>query len=150
MKWKDYEKGFGNLSTEFWYGLTFMHCLTQRGQWEMRIDYQRNDKTWSYYHYNRFSVGSASEKYPLTIGGFTGEGIDQFNHETYSHNGTKFTTTDNVNDGRGCAAGHKSRWWYNGCHQININRQPPNENGTTADTLHFTEMKIRPKDCIIQ
>ena len=150
MKWVDYEKGFGNLSTEFWYGLTLIHCLTQRGQWEMRVDYQRSDKSWSYYHYNQFSVGSASEKYPLTVGGFTGEGIDQFNHKTYSHNGVKFTTIDNVNGGGGCVASHKSGWWYNGCHWININRQPPNENGTTADILDFTEMKIRPKDCIIQ
>ena len=38
-KWVDYEKGFGNLTTEFWYGLAAMHCLTQRGQWEMRVDY---------------------------------------------------------------------------------------------------------------
>ena len=50
--WTDYEEGFGNLTTEFWYGLEEMHCLTQRGQWEMRVDYQKNDKTWSYLHYN--------------------------------------------------------------------------------------------------
>ena len=39
--WTDYEQGFGNLTTEFWYGLAATHCLTQRGQWEMRIDYQK-------------------------------------------------------------------------------------------------------------
>ena len=55
------EKGFGNLKTEFWYGLSAMHCLVQRGQWEMRVDYQGNDKTWSYFHYNQFSVGSAND-----------------------------------------------------------------------------------------
>ena len=54
------------------HGLELMHTLTQRDQWEMRVDYQKNDKTWSYLHYNQFSVGSASEKYPLTVGGFTG------------------------------------------------------------------------------
>ena len=43
--WVDYEKGFENLTTEFWYGLKEMHCLTQRGQWEMRVVYQKNDKT---------------------------------------------------------------------------------------------------------
>ena len=43
----------------------------------MRVDYQKNDKSWSYlhYNYNQFSVGSAaSEEYPLTVGGFTGVG----------------------------------------------------------------------------
>ena len=68
----DYEEGFGNLTTEFWYGLEEIHCLTQRVQWEMRVDYQLYNKTWSYLHYNQFSVGSASEEYPLTVGGFTG------------------------------------------------------------------------------
>ena len=43
--WTDYEKGFGDLNTEFWYGLEEIYCLTQRGQWEMRVDYQKNDKT---------------------------------------------------------------------------------------------------------
>ena len=30
--WTDYEKGFGDLNTEFWYGLENTHILTQRGQ----------------------------------------------------------------------------------------------------------------------
>ena len=28
--WTDYEKGFGDLNTEFCYGLESMHCLTQK------------------------------------------------------------------------------------------------------------------------
>ena len=144
--WIDYEKGFGNLTTEFWYGLAAIHCLTQRGHWEMRVDYQKNGKTWSYLHYNQFSVGSASEEYPLTVGGFTGVGTDWFIAE--SHNGMKFSTPDNDNDKNGgnCALGHKSGWWHNSCYQININRQPPYVGGNVL----FSEMKIRPKDCITQ
>ena len=148
--WVDYEKGFGNLTTEFWYGLTAMHCLTQRGQWEMRVDYQKNDKTWSYLHYNQFSVGSASEEYPLTVGGFTGVGSNLFSYyRSQKHNGMKFSTTDNDNDkyNGNCAITFKSGWWYHdGCYHININKQPPN---VDTDVL-FSEMKIRPKDCITQ
>ena len=143
--WTDYEEGFGDLNTEFWYGLKEIHCLTQRGQWEMRVDYQKNDKTWSYLHYNQFSVGSASEEYLLTVGGFTGVGIDLFNHRSSPHNKMKFSTPEKDNDNYfdNCAAAHKSGWWYNKCHTININRQPPNVGG-------YVEMKIRPKDCITQ
>ena len=147
--WTDYEEGFGNLTTEFWYGLEAIHCLTQRGQWEMRVDYQFNNKTWSYLHYNQFSVGSASEEYPLTIGGFTGVGTDWFNVRSHSHNGMKFSTPDNDNDkhnSANCAAHHRSGWWYHGCYHININSQPPNANSNVL----FVEMKIRPKDCITQ
>ena len=147
--WREYEEGFGDLNKDFWAGLKLMHTLTQRGQWEMRVDYQKNDKTRCYLHYNNFSVGSASEEYPLTVGGFTGVGTDHFNYESYQHNGMKFTTLDNDNDqdsNGNCAADLKSGWWHNNCFQINANYQPPH----AYFTVLFIEMKIRPKDCIIQ
>ena len=90
----------------------------------MRVDYQKNNKTWSYIHYNQFSVGSASEEYPLTVGRFTGVGTDD---RLAYHNGMKFSTLDNDNDksGSNCAVGHKTGWWYNSWDNININYQPP-------------------------
>ena len=114
----------------------------------MRVDYQKNDKTWSYLHYNQFSVGSASEEYPLTVGGFTGVGTDWFNDQSNSHNGMKFSTPDNENDNSSshCAAEYKSGWWYHRCFHININRQPPSVRGKVL----YVEMKICPKDCITQ
>ena len=144
--WREYEEGFGDLNKDFWAGLELMHTLTQSGQWEMRVDYQKNDKTWSYLHYNEFSVGSASEEYPLTVGGFTGVGTDWF--ASHPLNGMNFSTPDNNNDksGGNCAASDKSGWWYNSCYHININRQPPYVWGSVL----FSEMKIRPKDCITQ
>ena len=145
--WREYEEGFGNLNKDFWAGLELIHTLTQRGQWEMRVDYQKNDKTWSYYHYNQFSVGSASEEYPLTVGGFTGVGTDWLTARP--HNGMKFSTPDNDNDkhsSTNCAAHYKSGWWHNGCFQVNTNYQPPYVDGSVL----FSEMKIRPKDCITQ
>ena len=118
----------------------------------MRVDYQKNDKTWSYLHYNQFSVGSASEEYPLTVGGFTGVGTDWFNQHPYGHNGTKFSTPDNDNDhdrNSNCAASYKSGWRYNiySCYYINLNKQPPSDSNTSAGNILFTEIKIRPKNC---
>ena len=146
--WVDYEEGFGDLQTEFWYGLKTLHFLTDNGQWEMRVDYQENNKRWSYLHYNQFSVGSGSEEYPLTVGGFTGVGTDLFNYQSHPHNGMKFSTSDNDNDNDNgnCAASRKNGWWYNSCYHININEQPPDVHRYVL----FSEMKIRPKDCIIQ
>ena len=120
------------------------------------MDYQDDDKTWSYLHYNQFSVGSAHEEYPLTVGGFTGLGTDWFNYNSKPHNGMKFSTPDNDNDkwsSGNCAASHNSGWWYNNCHYININSQPIYHYGhrySSSPKIIFTEMKIRPKDCIIQ
>ena len=148
--WIDYERGFGDLNGDFWYGLEQIHCLTQRGQWEMRVDYKNKDKIWSYFHYTNFSVGSANEEYALTIGGFTGIGSDYF----AAINTMKFTTTDNDNDKwySNCASTRKvsyahghSGWWYNNCGQIFPNRQPPEINRVA---MHFNEMKIRPRNCV--
>ena len=142
--WTDYEKGFGELNTEFWHGLESMHCLTQRGQWEMRVDYQFSNGSRSYLHYKQFRVESSSAKYQLIIGGFTGVGRDEFAY----HNKMYFSTLDNDNDNRGgnCADGNKSGWWFNSCDHINLNKQPIEIQGD----IIFAEMKIRPKDCIIQ
>ena len=75
-------------------------------------------------------------------------GADQLNKHPL--NGMKFSTPDNDNDnarGNNCALSYKS---YNNCYYINLNKQPPSENGSGNGNLLFTEMKIRPKDCIMQ
>ena len=147
--WREYEEGFGDLKSDFWAGLELMHTLTQRGQWEMRIDFQKKqDKTWGYLHYTQFSVGSASDEYPLTVGGYTGTISSSL---ALYFNGMKFTTLDNDNDERGdnCAVSYKSGNWYKDCHTINVNQQPPYINPFYTAII-FAEMKIRPKDCIMQ
>jgi len=144
-KWSDYEEGFGNLETTFWYGLKSIHCLTQNYPWEMSITVQFKNGHWRDLRYNQFSVGSASEEYPLTIGGYTGEDPDYF--ATHQLNGMKFSTLDNDNDNNkgNCAVYWKSGWWYNNCTNINLNKQPPYIGNRS---VLYTDMKIRPKDCI--
>ena len=111
----------------------------------MRVDFQFANMTWSYLHYNQFSVGSANEECILTVGGFTGVGRDLFAAEP--HHGMKFSTADNDNDLlRGnCAAKYKSGWWYNDCFHTNINHWPPYYNHPS--TAVFSEIKIRHKGC---
>ena len=119
-KWKDYEEGYGDLNGDkLWYGLKALNCFTETGQWELRIDFQFDNKTWSHLHYKQFKVGSSNAEYPLTIGGFTG---------TKSLNRMRLITTDNDNDqyGSNCAAlGSSGGWWHNNCYYINPNYQPP-------------------------
>ena len=144
-KWVDYEKGFGDLNTEFWYGLEELHCLTQRGSWEMRIDFQKSDTSWSYLHYTQFSVGSANNEYPLTVGGYSGAISSSL---ALYFNGRKFSTSDNDNDltSSNCAASDRSGWWMNSCKYINLNYQPPYMQG---NNVILAEMKIRPRNCAI-
>ena len=160
--WSDYEKGFGDLNGEFWYGLKNMYCLTQTGQWELRVDFEFKNKTRSYLHYTRFKVGSAIQEYPLTISGFTGiTPSDPF--ATHQLNGQKFSTYDNDNDrsGGNCAAQINNAkdnggWWYNNCWHINLNiKYNPAQYGSMhlAGTWYnprWVEMKIRPLNCTTQ
>ena len=123
--WREYEDGFGDLNKDFWAGLELMHTVTQRGQWEMRVDYQKNDKTWSYLHYNQFSIGNASEEYPLTVGGYSGPISSSY--ALYS-NGAKFSTPGNDNDeysGGNCAASHNSGNWYKSVITLTSTNQHP-------------------------
>ena len=154
--WKEFEDGFGDLRGDFWAGLKLMHALTQSGQWEMRVDYQKEDKTWTYLHYNQFSVESASTEYRLHVNGYTGEvsfgsNKDPFTGTSSPPNGMRFTTYDNDNDreinNNNCAVQWSSGWWHNHCFRININHQPPQYEH--PNNALFTEMKIRPKDCIV-
>ena len=153
--WKEYEDGFGDLTGDFWAGLKLIHALTQSGQWEMRVDYQKEDKTWTYLHYNHFRVQSASKKYQLDVNGYTGEVLfgsekNPFTGNNRTANGMNFSTYDNDNDrdSVNCAATWPGGWWHNNCYRININHQPPHYE--YPKQALFTEMKIRPKDCIIQ
>jgi len=150
--WKDYEEGFGDLSTgHMWYGLKALSCHTKEGNWELRIDFQFANGSWFYLHYNNFKVGSPSTNYKLTIGGLTGTTTDPFVSTLL--NGKPFSNPDNENDGehRNCAFDTKSGWWHTrfNCFHINLNWQPPYVYLNGKDHhLPFVEMKVRPRDCI--
>ena len=150
--WKEYEEGFGDLNADFWAGLKLMHALTQSGQWEMRVDYQReDDNRWIYLHYDHFRVASANNEYQMNVRDYSGgASIDPFAGSSgHATNGMNFTTFDNDNDlySGNCAAYYNAGWWYKYCYIININRQPPIYQHPSVAL--FTEMKIRPKDCIV-
>ena len=148
--WREYVDGFGGLCAEFWYGLESLYQLTKSGQWEMRVDFTKEDGSLSYIHYNQFKVGSASEEYKLTVGGYTGGDGDYFTAGNEPANGRMFTTLDNDNDlwSNNCATNFRFRsgWWYHSCFDINPNLQPPQYD--YPNIAVNIEVKIRPKDCI--
>lgn len=148
---KEFEEGFGDLKGgKLWYGLKSIYCFTNTGQWELRIDFQFSDKSWSYLHYSQFSIGNASQQYKLNIGGFTGTTNDPFETPDRQLNGEPFSTVDD-DDKDGCANYYHSGWWYNGCYYINLNGQPPSIYLNSAwYNIDVVEMKIRQRDCISQ
>ncbi|XP_065896391.1 fibrinogen C domain-containing protein 1-like [Dysidea avara] len=149
--WGEYEDGFGELTGEFWYGLRALHCLTGQSGWEMRMDIKYRDGSRTTLHYEQFKVGSAKDKYNLTVSGFQGTTPDLMAR----HNGMNFTTKDSDNDrwDGNCAllyapARPAGGWWYNDCWNINPNNFYTNLNKILHNS-HLIEIKIRPLNCNI-
>ena len=155
--WVEYEDGFGKLTSEFWYGLRALHCLTGHSSWEMRMDIKLADGTKVFLHYEQFQVASAEEKYKLIIGGFQGTTSDPM----IGHNGREFSTKDVDNDqhaSHNCALNGgpnlpSGGWWYAACWSVNPNNWYKQYYGVyiydSWNILPFVEMKIRPVQCNI-
>jgi len=156
--WIEYENGFGKLTSEFWYGLKALNCLTGQGSWEMRMDIKLADGANIFLQYEQFKVASAKEKYKLTVGGFQGTTTDPMAY----HNGMNFTTKDNDNDlsGANCALLYGPTlpiggWWFKSCWSdaiapnIIYNDKYGIYLNNKWHTLPFIEMKIRPHNCNI-
>ena len=155
--WTDYERGFGSLYSEFWYGLKSLNCLTSRGLWELRIDFTFTNGTKSFMHYNHFRVGPATDKYRLSISGFTGITPDD-PFTSWNINNVQFATRDRVDINNCAVNGHDSTapggWWHRNCFYINLNYNYGGRFGFiklsgTWYTPKFIEMKIRPVNCRI-
>ena len=158
--WTEYADAFGDPYKEFWFGLNAMHCLTSKGNWELRIDFTFDNETKSFMHYNHFSVGPTTDNYRLNISGFTG--ITPTDPITTYNINEQFSSYDRDNDkwpGNCTLNGHGDEsggWWHMHCNLINLNY---NYNHTgrwgfmyLGDGWYdpkFIEMKIRPDNCNI-
>ena len=153
--WTDYENGFGDLTGEFWLGLSKIHCLTKEGSNNaLRVDLRDFFNNRAYANYSTFSVSDGSTEYTLLVGRYSGTAGDSL----ANHNAMRFSTRDNDNDQyeNNCAESYTGAWWYNNCYHSNLNGRYFNTdyndlhqriiwyNWTNAYTsLKFTEMKTR-------
>ena len=151
--WTDYENGFGNLTGEFWLGLSKIHRFTKEQSNYLRLDLGDFDGNTSYAQYTTFSVGNSTTAYNLTVGGYSGTAGDSL----AGHNGMKFSTRDNDNDN--WSSGNYAQywhgaWWYN--FYFNSHLNGPYHHNPVASSHHgiiwgqwkgwnyslkFTEMK---------
>ncbi|XP_005171322.1 tenascin-N isoform X2 [Danio rerio] len=151
-KWRDYMKGFGELTEEFWLGLDKIHELTNTPtQYEARFDLGSGSDR-KYAVYDNFKVAPSKQKFKLTIGSYKGNAGDAM---TY-HQGAPFSTVDSDNDIAlgNCALTHQGAWWYKNCHLANLNgRFGDNRHSMGVNwepwkghlqSLDFAEIKIRP------
>ncbi|XP_076359488.1 uncharacterized protein LOC143251963 [Tachypleus tridentatus] len=148
--WEDYKHGFGEILGEHWLGNEVIHHLTSTDNYTLRVDMWDTFGQYKFAEYDLVYVGSESDNYRLTIGGYLGNASNAMK----DHNEMPFSTKDRDNDASSthCARHYSSGWWYNHCQYVNINGRY--DTGLTwFDTGHHewmqlrkVEMKLRPSN----
>ncbi|XP_043089126.1 microfibril-associated glycoprotein 4-like [Puntigrus tetrazona] len=117
--WDSYKWGFGNYEGEYWLGLEFLHQLTRRYRYNLRVDVEDFEGKKAYALYQSFSVDSEADGYKLHVSGFVNGGAgDSLSY----HNGMKFSTFDKDQDltGDNCVMNYyQGGFWYNACYHTN-------------------------------
>uniref|UniRef100_A0AAY4BFM1 Fibrinogen C-terminal domain-containing protein n=1 Tax=Denticeps clupeoides TaxID=299321 RepID=A0AAY4BFM1_9TELE len=118
--WEEYKNGFGFKDGEYWLGLEWLHQLTGKRKFELKVDMVDFEGNKAFAQYSTFSVGSEEEGYKLTVGDLASGGAG---NSLAHHNGQKFSTFDKDQDSYdgNCAKTYLGAFWYNGCHHANPN-----------------------------
>ena len=120
VNWANYVHGFGNISGDYWLGLSKLHRLANGSvSTKLRVDMKDKDGNSAYASYSTFYIGGSTTDYTLHVSGYSGTAGDSLAY----HNLMKFTTKDNDNDAysSNCAIVYTGAWWYNGCYYSNLN-----------------------------
>ncbi|XP_034474662.1 techylectin-5A-like [Drosophila innubila] len=115
--WTEYQKGFGEVSGEFFLGLDKIHELTAERKQELLVILEDFEGVEKFETYDEFAIGDENQQYILhTLGVANGTAGDSFS----KHMGKKFSTFDRDNDLHPevhCANLLTGGWWYHdGCH----------------------------------
>ncbi|ELT87313.1 hypothetical protein CAPTEDRAFT_150062 [Capitella teleta] len=119
LGWQQCAAGFGNLTGEFWLGNRNLNFLTGLRPHELKITLMDWEGQTRYAHYDAFSVGAEADKFPLTLGDYSGDAGDSMAH----NNGRRFSTVDQDNDHHSgdCASALIGAWWHGYCTRANLN-----------------------------
>ena len=150
--WNDYKPGFGQLTAEFWLGNDKIHRLTASRPSSLRVELEDWNGVKTYAKYGRFNIGNEQAQYRLEVSSYSGTAGDSL----AGHNNMAFSTKDRDNDRYvfNCAVAYTGGWWYNNCHNSNLNGRYVGHKRDRKGTLwvnfrnilslKFTEMKVRP------
>ncbi|CAH1798464.1 unnamed protein product [Owenia fusiformis] len=118
--WREYQNGFGKRDGEHFIGLDNLASFVKGRTCKVRFDLE----AWPpvspanrFAEYSVFSIADWSDKYRLTIGGYSGTAGNAFG----GANGAMFSTYDQDNDswGGNCALNYKGAMWHKACHAAN-------------------------------
>lgn len=115
----EFKNGFGNLETNYWLGLKYMHSLTNNKLMRLRIELSNTDTDFFFIEYKSFVIYPESKNFTLELGEKDfGTLIDALGW----HSKMMFTTWDQDNDLAiyNCAKDLNGGFWYNNCHHVSL------------------------------
>ena len=120
--WTEYKRGFGSSNGEYWIGNEIIHQLTSHGNYTLKVVLTDWNNTVKYAEYSVFRIGSETDNYRLTIGGYSGDAGDSLAY----HNGGQFSTWDRNNDyyptSQDCVQScGRGAWWHTDCCVSSLN-----------------------------
>lgn len=117
--WEEYKYGFGSVSSEYWLGNEFIHLLTSKDNYSLKIEMVDIYGKYWVATYDSFHISSEPTGYTLKVSSYTGNATDSLN---YSNN-SPFSTLDVDHDASSthCAVHYTAGWWYRHCHYGNLN-----------------------------
>jgi len=90
----------------------------------MRFQLKRDTGVWQSVEYSSFSVGPESDKYRLSVSGFSGDTDDALaapDDPATNNNGMQFSTPDQDNDMKSDGLCFSHGWWFNNCSRSRLN-----------------------------
>ncbi|XP_044311059.1 angiopoietin-4 [Varanus komodoensis] len=118
--WKEYKQGFGDPAGEYWLGNEAVHFLTSQAAYSLRVELLDWEGHRVYAQYEKFQLGSESQRYRLFWKGYKGTAGEQ---SGLARQGTGFSTRDADNDNCLCKCAQmlSGGWWFDACGQSNLN-----------------------------
>ncbi|XP_068155203.1 ficolin-1-like [Drosophila tropicalis] len=156
--WEDYKNGFGDLKTEFFYGLEKVHRMTTHEQMELGWVVKRFNQKENYLIHEEFEIGDENSNYKIVEinrprGYLPKDAVEELRN-------MEFSTYDRKNDQHdmeNCALTYRSGWWFKKCFKVNLNGvyTKKSERQTChrcirwvglGEGLEFTMMMLRPRE----
>ncbi|XP_043925570.1 angiopoietin-4-like [Protopterus annectens] len=118
---KMYANGFGETRNSYWLGNEFVHQLTKKNKYLLRVVFRTADGKFPFAEYDYFKLENSTLFYTIRIGSYqksTAE--DGFSSPSWKNkvDNIAFSTSDKDNDlsPANCAAAFKSGWWFEDCY----------------------------------
>ena len=147
-RWDEYEDGFGSFSSDFWFGLSNLRCITQREAYELRVELTFSNGMKGAISYSSFNIDSRSNHYKLRIGS-SPKNYYNITDALSPLNGYYFQTSDYATNPN-CRGNVEGGFWLptsgNCATRTNLNAGVGTWNGRNVASV---TMMVRPVSCAI-